>query len=131
MNNNCIVLLFFFGKARFCLITVFLKKMSPLLRTVKTHGGFVFSTKNLSSPLLWNKTFNQNYVGVSRMVKAQQLEQKLDEHHHNQQLLNKSKSMAKPTNAIITSQLVFDRENKYGAHNYHPLPVALAKGEGK
>jgi len=25
---------------------------------------------------------------------------------------------------------VFDRENKYGAHNYHPLPVALAKGEG-
>lgn len=21
-------------------------------------------------------------------------------------------------------------ENKYGAHNYHPLPVVLAKGEG-
>ena len=29
------------------------------------------------------------------------------------------------------SEQVFDRENKYGAHNYHPLPVALAKGEGK
>lgn len=29
------------------------------------------------------------------------------------------------------SQEVFDRENKYGAHNYHPLPVALAKGKGK
>lgn len=28
------------------------------------------------------------------------------------------------------SQAVFDRENKYGAHNYHPLPVALARGEG-
>ena len=28
------------------------------------------------------------------------------------------------------SEAVFDRENKYGAHNYHPLPVALTKGEG-
>jgi len=25
---------------------------------------------------------------------------------------------------------VFDREHKYGAHNYHPLPVALCKAEG-
>ena len=23
-----------------------------------------------------------------------------------------------------------DRESKYGAHNYHPLPVVLEKGEG-
>ncbi|KAL8562752.1 hypothetical protein ACOMHN_022627 [Nucella lapillus] len=28
------------------------------------------------------------------------------------------------------SKAIFDREDKYGAHNYHPLPVALAKGEG-
>jgi len=28
------------------------------------------------------------------------------------------------------SQKVIDLENKYGAHNYHPLPVVLAKGEG-
>ncbi|XP_058055104.1 ornithine aminotransferase, mitochondrial isoform X1 [Anopheles bellator] len=28
------------------------------------------------------------------------------------------------------SQAVFDREDKFGAHNYHPLPVALARGEG-
>ena len=25
---------------------------------------------------------------------------------------------------------VIAREDKYGAHNYHPLPVALARGEG-
>jgi hypothetical protein len=25
---------------------------------------------------------------------------------------------------------VFDREEKYGAHNYHPLPVALCHGKG-
>ena len=25
---------------------------------------------------------------------------------------------------------VIDREDKYGAHNYHPLPVALTRGEG-
>ncbi|XP_061397521.1 ornithine aminotransferase, mitochondrial [Musca vetustissima] len=30
----------------------------------------------------------------------------------------------------ITSQQVFEREDKYGAHNYHPLPVALSKAKG-
>lgn len=30
----------------------------------------------------------------------------------------------------MTSQMIFDREDKYGAHNYHPLPVALCKGKG-
>ncbi|EDW69897.1 ornithine aminotransferase, mitochondrial [Drosophila virilis] len=28
------------------------------------------------------------------------------------------------------SEAVFAREQKYGAHNYHPLPVALSRGEG-
>ena len=28
------------------------------------------------------------------------------------------------------SQQAIDQENKYGAHNYHPLPVVLEKGEG-
>lgn len=28
------------------------------------------------------------------------------------------------------SQKIFDREDKYGAHNYHPLPVALSKAKG-
>jgi ornithine--oxo-acid transaminase len=30
----------------------------------------------------------------------------------------------------ISSQSLMDLENKYGAHNYHPLPVVLSKGEG-
>lgn len=30
----------------------------------------------------------------------------------------------------VTSQHAIDLENKYGAHNYHPLPVVLSKGEG-
>ncbi len=29
-----------------------------------------------------------------------------------------------------TAQQAIDLENKYGAHNYHPLPVVLSKGEG-
>lgn len=33
-------------------------------------------------------------------------------------------------NITAKSQAVFDRESKYGAHNYHPLPVAICKGEG-
>ena len=28
------------------------------------------------------------------------------------------------------SQQAIDKENKYGAHNYHPLPVVLNRGEG-
>lgn len=28
------------------------------------------------------------------------------------------------------AQRVIDKEDKYGAHNYHPLPVVLEKGEG-
>lgn len=31
---------------------------------------------------------------------------------------------------VLKSQEVFDREDKYGAHNYHPLPVALSRGAG-
>ncbi|MDC6367084.1 MULTISPECIES: ornithine--oxo-acid transaminase [Flavobacteriaceae] len=30
----------------------------------------------------------------------------------------------------LTSQQAIDLENKFGAHNYHPLPVVLSKGEG-
>ncbi len=30
----------------------------------------------------------------------------------------------------LTSQDAMDLENKYGAHNYHPLPVVLSKGDG-
>uniref|UniRef100_A0A1B6ML76 Ornithine aminotransferase n=1 Tax=Graphocephala atropunctata TaxID=36148 RepID=A0A1B6ML76_9HEMI len=30
----------------------------------------------------------------------------------------------------LTSEQVFAREAKFGAHNYHPLPVALSKGQG-
>ena len=30
----------------------------------------------------------------------------------------------------LTSQEAIDLENKHGAHNYHPLPVVLSKGEG-
>jgi ornithine--oxo-acid transaminase len=30
----------------------------------------------------------------------------------------------------ISSQMAIEMEGKYGAHNYHPLPVVLARGEG-
>ena len=30
----------------------------------------------------------------------------------------------------ISSQEIISLENKYGAHNYHPLPVVLSRGEG-
>ena len=30
----------------------------------------------------------------------------------------------------LSSQQAIELENKYGAHNYHPLPVVLSRGEG-
>ena len=30
----------------------------------------------------------------------------------------------------LTSQQAIELENKYGAHNYHPLPVVLSRGDG-
>ena len=32
--------------------------------------------------------------------------------------------------ALLTSKDYMAKEDKFGAHNYHPLPVVLAKGEG-
>lgn len=39
-------------------------------------------------------------------------------------------SRAKHEERQLTSEEVFAREDRYGAHNYHPLPVALERGEG-
>lgn len=33
-------------------------------------------------------------------------------------------------NEALTSEKLMQLEDKYGAHNYHPLPVVLARGEG-
>ncbi|MCJ8738852.1 hypothetical protein PDJAM_G00040520 [Pangasius djambal] len=39
-------------------------------------------------------------------------------------------SYAKRDERVLSSEEVFSREERYGAHNYHPLPVALHRGEG-
>ena len=33
-------------------------------------------------------------------------------------------------NTLISSHQAMALEEQYGAHNYHPLPVVLSKGEG-
>ena len=33
-------------------------------------------------------------------------------------------------NEKLNSKQLIELEDKYGAHNYHPLPVVIAKGEG-
>lgn len=38
--------------------------------------------------------------------------------------------MSTQKNEKFTSQMAMDLEYRYGAHNYHPLPVVLSKGEG-
>ncbi|MBT8232740.1 MAG: aminotransferase class III-fold pyridoxal phosphate-dependent enzyme, partial [Bacteroidia bacterium] len=34
------------------------------------------------------------------------------------------------TQTMLSSQDLMQMEDKYGAHNYHPLPVVLSRGEG-
>ncbi len=34
------------------------------------------------------------------------------------------------TPSTVSSQEAMRLEDKYGAHNYHPLPVVLSRGEG-
>ncbi|XP_031620070.1 ornithine aminotransferase, mitochondrial isoform X2 [Contarinia nasturtii] len=43
---------------------------------------------------------------------------------------NKTMEAQNGTKKTVSSEYVFQRENKYGAHNYHPLPVALTKAQG-
>lgn len=75
-----------------------------------------------------------NYSGLSRMVNATAEVSVVINHQqlHDSATVNKA-AMAKTSikTSALTSQSVFDREDKYGAHNYHPLPVALTRGEGK
>lgn len=35
------------------------------------------------------------------------------------------------TDRPLSSEEIYAREEKYGAHNYHPLPVALERGRGQ
>lgn len=44
--------------------------------------------------------------------------------------LNQKAGTAAAANQKSKSEQVFEREEKFGAHNYHPLPVALCKGQG-
>lgn len=50
--------------------------------------------------------------------------------HSNMHLASAAASKAK-ADRPRTSEEIYAREEKYGAHNYHPLPVALERGEGE
>uniref|UniRef100_A0A8C4Q3K1 Ornithine aminotransferase n=1 Tax=Eptatretus burgeri TaxID=7764 RepID=A0A8C4Q3K1_EPTBU len=41
-----------------------------------------------------------------------------------------SEKSQQATNHPLTQEQIFERERIYGAHNYHPLPVALTTGQG-
>lgn len=50
--------------------------------------------------------------------------------HSDMRLASPTASKAK-VDRPRTSEEIYAREEKYGAHNYHPLPVALERGEGE
>ncbi|XP_055619781.1 ornithine aminotransferase, mitochondrial [Toxorhynchites rutilus septentrionalis] len=45
-------------------------------------------------------------------------------------LYSGAKNVVLKSSPGAASKAVFDREDKFGAHNYHPIPVALARAEG-
>lgn len=49
-----------------------------------------------------------------------------------QQVQPNSSSSSSNTSSPLNnkSEAIFEREHKHGAHNYHPLPVALSRGQG-
>ena len=50
-------------------------------------------------------------------------------------LSGKAAHKTSPETAVFNvsrlSEEIFQREDKFGAHNYHPLPVALCKAQGQ
>lgn len=46
-------------------------------------------------------------------------------------LLQTIKECLKLSKRTVSTKQVIEREEKYAAHNYHPLPVALSTGQGK
>uniref|UniRef100_A0A7N4NKQ9 Ornithine aminotransferase n=1 Tax=Sarcophilus harrisii TaxID=9305 RepID=A0A7N4NKQ9_SARHA len=49
---------------------------------------------------------------------------------HSSAIPTASVSTKKITRGPLSSEQIYEREAKYGAHNYHPLPVALERGKG-
>jgi len=50
--------------------------------------------------------------------------------HQRRNRLKNNKKFNMQLEKITTSQQAIEMEDKHGAHNYHPLPVVLSKGEG-
>ncbi|KAK7918806.1 hypothetical protein WMY93_010090 [Mugilogobius chulae] len=66
------------------------------------------------------------------MRRAVQLSRSLPRFLHSGSKLTSSTAASKLQGGggELTPEEIFAREDKYGAHNYHPLPVALERGEG-
>ncbi|XP_054625543.1 ornithine aminotransferase, mitochondrial isoform X2 [Dunckerocampus dactyliophorus] len=50
--------------------------------------------------------------------------------HSGRPCLTSTAASKKKLEQPLNSEEIYAREDKYGAHNYHPLPVALERGEG-
>ncbi|XP_062381580.1 ornithine aminotransferase, mitochondrial [Sardina pilchardus] len=50
--------------------------------------------------------------------------------HSSHRTASRTAPVIKHAERQLTPQELYAREDKYGAHNYHPLPVALERGEG-
>lgn len=66
-----------------------------------------------------------------RVLSKQLLSKCESTHHHHHRAIVTLANKLKQSTETLSSKQIFEREEKYGAHNYHPLPVALSRGKGK
>ncbi|KAG7506578.1 Ornithine aminotransferase, mitochondrial [Solea senegalensis] len=77
---------------------------------------------------LLNSTMNGMIIKLSRNLS--QAAPALSRSVHSGRCLASGATSKLRTKGPLTSEEIFVREDKYGAHNYHPLPVALESGKG-
>jgi len=76
------------------------------------------------------KNVLKNNNGLPRMVMSTQVDPKISNAKEEKHFKAQLDETEKPKVNQLASSMIFEREDKYGAHNYHPLPVALWKGKG-
>ncbi|XP_020789602.2 ornithine aminotransferase, mitochondrial [Boleophthalmus pectinirostris] len=74
--------------------------------------------------------FNSTHRFFTMKRAVFQLGRSLPRFLHSGSKLTSSTAASKLQGGALTSEDIFAREDKYGAHNYHPLPVALERGQG-
>lgn len=88
-------------------------------------SSFILSERRISTSSVMPMS-NTTTIKNQQVIHDQKLKAHLQDPNNNDNLKNGHDVSPK----VTTSAEVFERESKYGAHNYHPIPVAITKASG-